>query len=267
MYLEILGPLAVRDTLRDITPTAAKPQQMVALLALNNERMVPVTALLDELWEDEPPRSARTTLHTYVLQVRRMLSAGIAHDADQREAKTILTTCQGGYRLQLHEDEIDVSRFESVSARGSRCYDDGDFETAAGLLSEALRLWRGPTLAGLNPGPPLLAEIARLDAQRLVILDRRLRAELGCGLHGRVLGELSGLVVSHPMHENLHELLMIALYRSGQRLQALDAFRSLRRQLREEVGLEPGGPIQRLHQAIIDDDPRLDGDRQRILAL
>jgi DNA-binding SARP family transcriptional activator len=267
MYLEILGPLAMRGASEDITPTAAKPQQMLALLALNNGRMVPVSNLLDELWEDEPPRSARTTLHTYVLQVRRMLSAGTVHDVDRREAKAILTTCQGGYRLQLREDEIDTVRFESLSRQGSKCYDDGHMEEAADLLGQALQVWRGPALAGLNPGPPLRAEIARLETQRLVVLDRRLRAELGCGMHGRVLGELSGLVVSHPMHENLHELLMVALYRSGRRLQALDAFRTLRRQLRDEVGLEPGGPIQRLHQAIIDDDPRLgDTERPRMLA-
>jgi len=255
MYLEILGPLTVRDASLVITPTAAKPQQMLALLALNNERMVPVTTLLDELWEDEPPRSARTTLHTYVLQIRRMLRAGTAHETDPRDAKTILVTCQGGYRLHLRDDEIDVNQFGSLTARGSRCYDAGDFAAAAGLLGKALELWRGTPLAGLNPGPPLRVEIARLEAQRMVILDRRLRAEIECGMYGQVLSELSGLVVSHPMHENLHELLMIALYRSGQRLRALDAFRSLRRQLRDEVGLEPGGSIQRLHKAILDEDP------------
>lgn len=258
MHVSILGPLVVQDKSRDITPSAAKPRQMFALLALSSGRTVSMGSLLEELWEDSPPRSARTTLHTYVLQLRRMLYSAALHDGDPLDVKRILETSHGGYRLHLSRDQLDLHRFEDLLRGGMTLYNNSEFDQAALSLTQALAVWRGPVLTGMDAGPQLRAETARLEALRLVALEKRLRADLSCGRHEHILGELSGLVVRFHMHENYYELLMIALYRSGRRLQALDVFRRLRREMREEVGLEPNGTIQRLQQAILAEDPVLD---------
>jgi len=257
MRIEILGPLQITDSSREITPSAAKLRQMLALFALNTGRTVTVDNLLEELWDDAAPRSARTTVHTYVLQLRRMLQVAATHDGTRTDVKQVLQTCHGGYRLHLETGQLDALEFDRQARAGAASYDAGSYETAAWELRRALQTWRGPALSGMDCGPLLRAETVKLEAQRFVALENRLNADLHCGRHQQILAELTGLVERYPMQENFYDMLMLAMYRSGQRIHALQLFRSLRKRLSDEVGLEPSAPTQRLHQAILEDAPEL----------
>jgi hypothetical protein len=125
-------------------------------------------------------------------------------------------------------------------------------------LRGALALWRGPALADLAYEPFVQHEIARLEELRLAALEQRIDADLTCGRHGELVGELEGLVAEHPLREHLRYQLMLALYRSSRQAEALDAYRTARRELAEELGLEPGEELKRLEQSILQHDPRLD---------
>ena len=134
----------------------------------------------------------------------------------------------------------------------------GRAEEAAALLREALGLWRGAPLADLAFEPFAQAEIARLEEQRLCALEARVEADLATGEHVALVGELRQLLVAHPARERLTGQLMVALYRSGRQSEALAAYRDARRALVEDAGIEPGPELQRLHGAVLDQDPSLE---------
>ena len=140
---------------------------------------------------------------------------------------------------------------------------DGEPAAAAQTLREALALWRGPPFADLAYQPFAQAEIARLEELRLAALEQRIDADLADGRHAALVGELERLVAEHPLRERLRGQLMLALYRSGRQAEALDAYRTARRELSEELGLEPGEELKRLEQAILRHDPALELSQQR----
>ncbi|MCX4451396.1 BTAD domain-containing putative transcriptional regulator [Streptomyces sp. NPDC087866] len=246
MDIDVLGALAVRENGVSITPTAPKPRQVLALLALNADRVVPVTDLIEELWGDSPPRSARTTLQTYVLQLRECI--GRALDG-QGDAKDVLMTLPGGYLLVSGADS-DVRRFERLVGEGYRAMDAESFTEAAGRLGEALALWSGTALADVQHGPLLRTEVRRLEESRLCALDQRIEADLHLGRHRELLAELTVLTSRHPAHENLHAQFMVALARSGRRGEALQAYARLRTTLLRDQGLEPSPRLQRLQHSV-----------------
>lgn len=169
MDIDVLGALAVRENGRSITPTAPKPRQVLALLSLHADQVVPVTALIEELWAGEPPRSARTTLQTYVLQLRSLIAAALKHGAQEgqegtaRTAKDVLVTLPGGYRLDSGGGTSDVREFDRLAGLGYRAMDAGDYAGAARQLREALALWSGPAFADVHGGAQLDMEIKRLE--------------------------------------------------------------------------------------------------------
>ena len=150
--------------------------------------------------------------------------------------------------------ELDLARFERLvaQARGT------DPESSRQVLSEALALWRGPPLADLAYEPFAQPEIVRLEELRLAAVEQRIDAELAAGRHADVVGELERLVREHPLRERLHGQLMLCLYRAGRQAEALEAFRTARAVLVEELGIEPGRSLRQLHEAILAQDPRLD---------
>ncbi|MEV6689435.1 AfsR/SARP family transcriptional regulator, partial [Streptomyces sp. NPDC051130] len=212
MDIEVLGALVVRENGISITPTAAKPRQVLALLALHADRVVPVTALIEELWGGEPPRSARTTLQTYVLQLRSLITAALERGGDDtRTAKDVLVTLPGGYQLNSNGGTSDVREFDRLAGLGYRAMDTGDHRTAARLLREALALWSGPAFADVAGGVQLDMETWRLEETRLCALDRRIEADLRLGRHRELLAELTVLASRYRTHENLHGQFMLAL--------------------------------------------------------
>ncbi|MDI3390596.1 AfsR/SARP family transcriptional regulator [Streptomyces sp. B-S-A8] len=259
MDIEVLGALSATENGISITPTAPKPRQVLALLALHADRVVPFSTLMEELWGDTPPRSGRTTLQTYVLQLRELIALALEKGEPQeaegagerRAAKDVLVTMPGGYLLASGNGRSDVRDFEQLAGIGYRTMDAGDYAGAARKLGEALTLWSGTALADVQAGPQLEMEIKRLDESRLCALEQRIEAELCLGRHREVLAELTVLVNRYRTHESLHAQFMLALYHSGRRSEALDVYRRLRATLVRDLGLEPSAGLRRLQQSIL----------------
>jgi SARP family transcriptional regulator, regulator of embCAB operon len=264
MRIRVLGPLALEVGDRSATPTAPKPRSVLAVLLLQSDQSVPISALVQELWGDAPPASARTTLQTYVLHLRRLLAAALTAPA-ATVATTTLVTTPSGYLFRTDQTDFDLTSYEQLAADGRRALATGDNRTAADLLVRAGRLWRGPTLAGLRPGPVLQPHVKQLDEARLVTVEQSLEARLRLGRHHEVLEELTAWMTRYPLNENLHAQFMVALHRSGRRQDALRVFQQLRTAMREDLGLEPSKRLHLIQQAILADDavlhvaPRSDG--------
>jgi DNA-binding SARP family transcriptional activator len=263
--IEVLGALAVQENGASITPTAPKPRQVLALLALHADRVVPVCALIEELWGTTPPRSARTTLQTYVLQLRELIALALDKDGrddaqepargGRRSAKDVLVTMPSGYLLAAGDGESDVRAFERLAGTGYRAMDAGDFPGAARQLRQALELWSGTAFADVQAGTQLDMEIRRLEESRLCALDQRIEADLRLGRHRELLAELTVLVNRYGTHESLHGQFMLALYRSGRRGEALEVYQRLRATLVRDLGLEPSAGLRRLQRSILTAGP------------
>lgn len=259
MQIDVLGVLDVRENGASIAPTAPKPRQVLALLALHADQVVPVSALIDELWAGRPPRSARTTLQTYVLQLRDLITLALEKGAPpggpaappRRTAKDVLVTSPGGYMLVPGDGTSDVREFELLAGMGYRAMDAGDFQGASRLLREALALWTGSAFADVQTGAQLEMEAKRLEESRLCALDQRIEADLRLGRHRELLAELTVLTSRYRAHENLHAQFMLALHRSGRRGEALDVYHRLRGTLVRDLGLEPSARLRRLQQSIL----------------
>ncbi|MFG2668415.1 BTAD domain-containing putative transcriptional regulator [Streptomyces sp. NPDC048387] len=251
MDIDVLGALAVRENGISITPTAPKPRQVLALLALHADQVVPVSALIEELWGSMPPRSARTTLQTYVLQLRALIATALEEGDGERTAKDVLVTLPGGYLLNSGGGTSDVREFDRLAGMGYRAMDAGDFPVAARRLREALALWSGPAFADVQGGVQLDMETRRLEETRLCALDQRIEADLKLGRHRELLAELTVLVSRYRTHENLHGQFMLALHRSGRRGEALDVYQRLRATLVRDLGLEPSTALRRLQRSIL----------------
>lgn len=266
MEITLLGPLNAEKDGAPILPAAAKTRQIVALLALHANRVVPVSMLMEELWEDSPPRTAATTLQTYILRLRRLIAASVAGRCD---AKEILVYRHGGYCLNMPDGTVDALEYDRLAAEGQRVFESGDDETAVRIFRQGLDLWRGPALADIRSGALLEIERVRLEESRLGVLERRIDAELGMGRHAELLTELTVLTARQPLHEGLYAQRMIALYRSGRPSEALAAFTKLRGRLVEDLGLDPSPRLQRLHRAMLRGDLELDhpqgGPGRRVL--
>ncbi|MFC9297018.1 BTAD domain-containing putative transcriptional regulator [Streptomyces sp. NPDC057011] len=256
MKIQVLGPLSAEVNGGSIVPTARKPRQILALLALYPGRVMPVPTLMEEIWGTALPQSALTTLQTYILQLRRRLGTALGPGAGG--VKDVLVTRHGGYLLQIEPESVDVHEYESLVARGQSDFEQGDDESAAATLRAALALWQGPALVDVRAGPILEIEVMRLEESRLVAVERRIDVDLRLGRHTELLAELTELIARHPQHEGLHSQAMVALYRSGRQATALDVYRRLRGRLIEDLGVEPSPQLQRLHQAMLTVDPALD---------
>lgn len=255
MGIELLGPLSVHLNGAPVMPSAAKPRQILALLALNAGRVVTVSTLAEEIWGEDPPPSAATTLQTYILQLRNRIASAMAPGQDPKE---VLRTRHCSYVLQSPVGRSDVEEFGRLSRAGRAAAENGDHRLASELLGRALALWRGPALVDVPMGPVLELEAASLEETRLGVLERRIEADLALGRHADMLGELSTLAARHPTNENFYAHLMTALYRSGHVGRALQTFQRLRSVLRDELGIEPCPRLQRLQHAVLSRDPYLD---------
>jgi DNA-binding SARP family transcriptional activator len=255
--IDVLGPLVARQLGSSVVPTAAKPRKVLAMLTVHADQVVPMASLFEELWGEDIPRSANTTVQTYILHLRNLIGAALASAGEPVEAKRILVTYPGGYLLDTMGGRVDVREFDKLAALGHRARELGDFEAASRHFTDALAIWRGRALVDVQTGPLLEVEAHRLEEARLNVLDRRIDADLRLGRHHELLGELAGLVGRYRTHEGLHAHLMLALYRSGRRGEAIDVYRRMRTGLVNELGLEPSPSLRRLQHAILMSDRRL----------
>ncbi|WP_460406629.1 AfsR/SARP family transcriptional regulator [Actinophytocola sediminis] len=240
--------MQVSDGVRWVDVNEGKRRSLLASLLIRAPGMVSTDQLVDELWGDSAPRTASTQVHGYVLRLRRMLG--------DREGRLLITVA-GGYRLALADHEIDAKLFESRMNQGHENLRAGQPERAGELLREALALWRGPALCDVMPSAPVEAEANRLAEARLVALEARFAADIECGRHATLIGELHGHVEENPLREQPWGQLMLALYRDGRQSEALRAFRRVRDRLVDELGTEPCQALRELHQRILAGDPAL----------
>jgi DNA-binding SARP family transcriptional activator len=257
MDIRVLGPLSIHHEGVEITPTAHKPCTVLALLLLNHIRVVPVSALIDELWKEAPPRTAGAALQIYVFHLRQKLTE-VTGLSLAEVSETILRTTRNGYRFVVKPEQFDLEVHRRLQRAGGRAMDDGDFRSAARYFRQALSLWRGSAVANVEPGTRIRAEVAALEQSRMTTLDYGIELDLRLGLHREILSELAVLTSRHRFHESLHSQYMIALYRSGYRIRALEAFHRLRHSMLSEFGLEPSPRLKELHQAVLTLDPALD---------
>ncbi|MGA5064840.1 AfsR/SARP family transcriptional regulator [Streptomyces exfoliatus] len=261
MDVRILGGLSVRENGVSITPTAAAPRQLLALLTASADQVVPVTVLTEELWPSGAPRGARGELQAHIAELRALITAALLRGtepaetdsdwSDRRTADAILVSQPGGYRLDTGGGAHDVWQFERAAGAGYRAMEAGDLPRAALRLGEALALWRGEPYAGVAAGPRLRREIERLETSRLSVLDQWVEAQLGLGRHAELVSELSGLVARYRTNEPLHAHYMVALLRCGQHDEALTVFERLRVALKGESGMEPSARLHRLQRSVL----------------
>jgi DNA-binding SARP family transcriptional activator len=244
----LLGPLLVRRGDVVVPIPAGKQRVLLAALLLNLGRALSDDELADLLWETGPPASARNAVHNYVKRLRQALG-------DAR--RTLVTRQADGYLLRAPADEVDFLRFEAVTARALEALRASRFDQAAAELREALALWRGAPLSDVPCDQLVVRHARRLEEMRLQALEGRIEADMCCGRHAEVLAELQALVAAEPLRERLRALLMLALYRDGRQADALAAFRDARQVLIDEIGVEPGAELQRLHGQILNADPAL----------
>lgn len=257
----VLGPLTIEDDNEVVTLTAPMQRRVLALLLLQADTAVRVDRLVEELWGDRPPHSARTTLQTYVYQLRKVFGSGESNGrrAERHQGAALLTVL-GGYQFRLGpDDELDARTFENLVAKARTLHGEGLLEDAAGTLREALRLWSGPPLADVERGALLEAEVLRLEETRKAALELRLEIDLQTGRHLEVISELTSLLGSDPTHEGFAAKLMVALVRAGRRTDALEVYRRSRSTLIADLGIEPSGDMRRLHQMVLNDDVDLSG--------
>jgi DNA-binding SARP family transcriptional activator/Tfp pilus assembly protein PilF len=244
----LLGPLLVRVGEKPVRVSAGKQRVLLAALLLRANQVVAVADLAEAVWDGSPPGSARVTLQNYVKRLRQALGPA----GHQR-----IATCPAGYMIEAAPEELDLTRFGQLRAAGREAARAGAWDSASAQLSEALLLWRGPPLADVPSRPLTRAEVPRLAEMRLDAMEARIDADLHLGRHREVIAELQPLVAAEPLRERLHEQLMLALYRSGQRAAALDAYRRAWRQLVDQVGIEPGPDLRELNQRILRSDAAL----------
>jgi DNA-binding SARP family transcriptional activator/Tfp pilus assembly protein PilF len=251
LEFRILGPLEVVAGEHRLALTSLSQRALLAALLLRADQVVGIERLIDDLWAESPPRRAEVAVRMGVSRLRRLFGP---------EGPEVLLTRPGSYLLRVDPERVDARRFERLVGEGRAALAAGRVEEAAGLLREGLGLWRGPVLGELASMPMVMAEAARLDGVRLAALLARVEADEGLGRHAEALAELEELARSYPLDEGLHARLMGALARAGRQVEALEAFRDLRRRLVEELGVEPTPDLQRLERAILTGDPSLQGE-------
>jgi DNA-binding SARP family transcriptional activator len=232
---------------RQVTITAAKPRQVLAMLAANANAMVNTDQLVDELWPGGPPGTVKTIVQTYIYTLRKLLSK--APQAPRNS--NLLVTRPGGYMLTVPRGNVDIFRFEQLARHGKTALRDGQLTRSADLLHESLTLWRGPALADVPTGPYLNPLAVYLEEQRLEAVSVRVDAELANNRHREIIAELRRLVAAHQFHEPFYLRLMQALHRSGRRGEALTVYHQLRRVLDQDLGLEPSSEAQQIQHQIL----------------
>jgi serine/threonine protein kinase/DNA-binding SARP family transcriptional activator/WD40 repeat protein len=247
--LRVLGAVEV---LKDEAPArlgGPKQRTVLALLAASLGRTVTTDRLIDSLWGDRPPSTARHTLQTYISNLRTELG-----DVVVREG--------AGYRLGLDRDQVDATRFEDSVKAAADLVTTRPVD-AVTMLSDALALWRGHPYSDQTDVPALDAEGRRLEELRLKAVEDKIEADLALGEHSKVVAELDGLTTEYPFRERFRAQQMVALYRSGRQADALRCYDKARRHLGEELGIEPSPELKQLEQRILEQDTTLDLPAER----
>lgn len=240
--LRILGPVEAVVDNRVVPLGGSRNSSLLAVLALEPDQVVPIPRLIEAIWEDDPPATARSQVQICVSGLRRAL---LRHGR-----RGVILTRSPGYVLSGRRVTVDAQVFERQTAWARQLTAQGQPGPAAETLRNALALWRGPALLGLT-GRVVEGGALRLNEHRLVAVEERLRLDLALGRHAEAAGELLALVTEYPLREELYALLMLALYHSGRQAEALEVYRRARATLVDQLGIEPGEHLRGLERAIL----------------
>jgi predicted ATPase/DNA-binding SARP family transcriptional activator len=225
-----------------------RERALLARLLVSANHIVAAHQIADDLWSGDPPPRSLATLRVYVSRLRRALGS----------SASALVTRQPGYGLYIADDDLDARRFGRLAAAGTARLGAGAAEDAAGTLHEALALWRGHALADVADLAFAQAHAARLEEDRLAAIESLKTAELACGRHAAIVGELEQLTDTYPTREQFWSLRMLALYRCGRQADALAAYRTVRTVLADELGVDPSQALRQMHERVLRQDPALD---------
>src|SRR3954451_9976254 len=245
LTIRVLGPLEVTAAGQVIALGGPKPRLLLAALALQPNVVVSTDVLVEVLWPQAAPRSAAANIRTYVHSLRRRF-AEIDPDLGER-----ISSRASGYLLTASPDELDHLAFAAFAGEAQEALDRGETEGALKLLDRADALWRGEVLEGLPHDHSWGATVARLAELRLLVQEQRLKARIGLGRCGEAVAELRGLVTEHPLREELWAQLIVALRAAGRTADAVEAYESAERVLREELGAEPGARLRELRATLV----------------
>ena len=244
MQFGVLGPVEVVDGGEPVRLPAGRARSLLALLLVEAPRAVTLEALIEQLWIAPPPSSAKAVVHNLVSGLRRAIPG------------ELLVSDRGSYRLSLRDHTVDLALFRQEVEQARRALARGESAAAAALLAGALARWRGPALAGAVE--PLISSVQPvLESERVAATELRLDAELAIGRYQPVLVGAGALLADHPYRERLYGMRMLALLGLGRRAEALAVFQEAYRCLTDDLGIEPGPQLRRVHQQVLDGGPPL----------
>src|SRR5438309_2255791 len=256
MEIRLLGPVELIVDGRPVPIRSAKLRALLTMLAIHRGRVVSTDRLIDELWDERPPRTADGTLHAYVSRLRKTLSSASASSTME-----LLIRRKPGYQLAITPDQVDTFHFRTLVASARSMAEAGDQAEAVSLIEQARALWRGPALAEFADRSFARAEAAALEDLWLAAIEQKMECLLALGDHAALVGDLQPLTTEHPLQERLWGQLMLALYRSGRRGDAMLVFQRAKDHLREQLGIEPPDELSALADAIRHQQPGLDAHR------
>jgi SARP family transcriptional regulator, regulator of embCAB operon len=246
MEFSILGPLEVRHEGRLVPINGNMRQALLGILLLNAGHVTRMAALIDGMWPEGAPRSAVENIRTYVCQIRSVFET----IGEQDRVRSHL----GGYGLIVDAGELDLHVFEEVARSGRHALENGDAAAAVARLTQALALWSGQPLGGLEFGRLVSARLIALEEQRRQVLVDLIDARLARRDHATLVSTLRRLVAEHPFDEGLWSRLVIVLYALGRGADALEAYAEVRHNLTLELGVEPGPGLSRVQRAVLRGD-------------
>jgi DNA-binding SARP family transcriptional activator len=248
--VNVLGPIEVTAGERLIRPAGQRQRALLAALALEQGRAVPVDRLVDAIWDVHPPATARAKVQTHVSVLRQ----AIGQDAALPDGP--LLTVPPGYALRREGVDLDLAEFDQLTAQAEGAAGARQPAEASARYADALSLWRGSAFADVD-SPLIRAAAAKLEERRLLAAEAKAKADLAVERCDHVVAELSPWLTMHPFRERMRAMLMVALYRLGCRADALALYREGHQLMVAELGLEPGPQLRDLHQHILADDPAL----------
>lgn len=253
MRVSLLGPIDIVNAGREIRLSRPHERVLIAALASEAGKVISAGRLIDTIWGDQPPRSARVKLQGYVSSLRKVLTDS---NGEVINGRWPLITREPGYLLSTDGVSVDLLEYRALLNSATDALEAQDYASASALLTDALALWRGPAFADAQT--PILASVAvALERGRMLAMERKASCDLKVGRYEAVVEQFTSILAEHPHREGVRAGLMVALYRVGWRAEALECYRSGRQLLRQQLGIEPGEHLRRLHEMMLTDDPRL----------
>jgi DNA-binding SARP family transcriptional activator/tetratricopeptide (TPR) repeat protein len=246
---KILGSLEITAGTKRIELRGTRQQIVLATLLLSANRVVSMDRLLEAIYAGDLPPTCRSQAQITISSLRRQLAACGSAD--------VIVTHEHGYVIRVDDGDLDSEQFQELVAQARAARDGGNVHRAIASYRDALRLWRGDALDGIE-SQLVHAAASRLDELRMTINEDRLKLELDVGRHHELVSELTELVHDYPLRDRLRGHLMLALHRCGRTAEALDVYRQARQTMIDELGIEPAERLQQLQQAILRSDSGLD---------